>query len=219
MMLAHTELLRKVPNFPNYSSTLWGYPERTLEQGEASLVVLGPPLHLYHYLPSKNCTVHVSGIPDWCSMGDLSDIFSEFGKVYSIELSVKMDLKTKKPKCNGWSLVTFCAYDAAQKACFAHLNRRIPGTSNGLSIYKGIVNNVVLLKNLPSTMPKAQIIMNISEYPGVVSIGFVRETTSRIVFEDLDYALLFMDLVSGGGIVIDGFTCTVEPEDKEELLD
>lgn len=62
-MLAHMELLRKVPSFPNYTPKMWGYPERTLEQGEASLVVLGPPLHLYHFLPSKNCTVHVSGIP------------------------------------------------------------------------------------------------------------------------------------------------------------
>lgn len=58
-----------------------------------------------------------------------------------------------------------------------------------------------------------------SEYPGVVSIGFVGGTTSRIIFEDLDYALLFMDLVSGGGVVMEGFTCTVEPEDKDELLD
>lgn len=92
------------------------------------------------------------------------------------------------------------------------------GTVNALSIYKGIVNNVVLLKNLPTSMSKAQIIMNVSEYPGVVSIAFIRDTTSRVIFEDLDYALLFMDLVSGGGVVMDGFTCTVEPEDKDEIF-
>ncbi len=60
-------------------------------------------------------------------MRDIADIFSEFGKIFSIELSVKMDPKTKKPKCNGWSLVTFCVYESAQKACFAHLSKRIPG--------------------------------------------------------------------------------------------
>src|SRR4051812_44252946 len=106
-MLAHMELLRKVPNFPNYSSKLFGYPERTMEQGDNSLVVLGPPIHLYNFLPSKNCTVHVSGIPDWCSMLDVADLFSEFGKIFSVELSVKMEGKGKKPKCNGWALVTF----------------------------------------------------------------------------------------------------------------
>lgn len=211
------ELLRKVPNFPNYTHKLWGYPERILEQGDSSLVVLGPPIPLYHYLPSKNCTVHVSGIPDWCSMADVAEVFSEFGKIFSIELSVKIEYKSKKTKSNGWALVTYCSYEAAQKACFAHLNKRIPGAMNELSIYKGTVNNVVLLKNLPYTMSKAQIIMTISEYPGVLSIGFVRDTTARVVFEDLDYALLFMDLVSADGLVMDGFTCTVEPEDRDEM--
>jgi hypothetical protein len=90
---------------------------------------------------------------------------------------------------------------------------------NALSIYKGIVNNVVLLKNLPPTMSKAQIIMTLSEYPGVLSISFIRDSTARIIFEDLDYALLFMDIVSAGGLVMDGFTCTVEPEDKDEMDD
>lgn len=130
-MLAHMELLRKVPNFPNYSSPLWGYPERTLNREESSLVVLGPPIHLYHHLPSKNCTVHVSGIPDWASMADVADIFSEFGKIFSIELSVKIEPKKKAGPnsifCNGWALVTFCSYEGAQKACFAHLTLRIPG--------------------------------------------------------------------------------------------
>jgi hypothetical protein len=32
-------------------------------------------------------------------------------------------------------------------------------------------------------------------------------------------ALLFMDIVSGGGLVIDRFTCTVEPEMKEAESD
>jgi len=40
-----------------------------------------------------------------------------------------------------------------------------------------------------------------------------------MVFEDLDYALLFMDLVSAGGLVLEGYTCTVEPEDREEMDD
>jgi len=221
-MLSSLELLRKVPNFPNYTSELWGYPERTLNRGESSLVVLGPPIHLYHYLPTKNCTVHVSGIPDWSSMGDVADIFAEFGKIFSVELSVKMETKKKpmsKPSCNGWALVTYCSYDGAQNACFAHLTRRIPGTVIALSIYKGIVNNVVLLKNLPKSLSKAQILSHINGYPGVISISFVKETTARMVFEDLDYALLFMDLVSGGGLIMDGFTCTVEPEDLDEIDD
>jgi len=88
-----------------------------------------------------------------------------------------------------------------------------------LSIYKGIVNNVVLLKNIPKFLSKADILGRINGYPGVLSISFVGETTARMVFEDLDYALLFMDLVSGGGLKMDGFTCTVEPEDKDEMDD
>lgn len=130
-MSEHNELLKIIPNFPRYTSNVWGYPERTLERGESSLVVLGPPISLYNYLPTKNCTVHVSGIPDWCSMGDLADIFADFGKIFSIELSVRVE--QKKRKCNGWALVTFCSYDAAQKACFAHLTRRIPGNNNQLN--------------------------------------------------------------------------------------
>lgn len=78
-----------------------------------------------------------------------------------------------------------------------------------LSIYKGIVNNVVLLKNIPKFLKKADILDRINEYPGVMRISFLGDTTARMVFEDLDYALLFMDLVSGGGLKMEGFTCTV----------
>lgn len=88
-----------------------------------------------------------------------------------------------------------------------------------LSIYKGCVTNVVLLKNLPPTMPKSQKILTISDYPGVLSISFVSDSTARLIFEDLDYALLFMDLVSSDGLVLDGFTCTVASEDKDEMDD
>lgn len=40
-----------------------------------------------------------------------------------------------------------------------------------------------------------------------------------MVFEDLDYALLFMDFVSAGKLVIEGYTCTVEIEDLDEMDD
>jgi len=147
-MMSHMDLLRKIPNFPNYMKECWGYPERTVYRGAASLIVFGPPLHLYTYLPEKICMVHVSGIPDWATMQDLVEIFVEFGKIHSIELSVKIEHKkrevlpkekiaegSKQPRpvtkayCNGWALVTFCSYEGAQKACFAHMTRRIPGKS------------------------------------------------------------------------------------------
>jgi hypothetical protein len=94
------------------------------------------------------------------------------------------------------------------------------GSPMPLSIYKGAVNNVVLLKNLPNSLSKAQILSRINEYPGIRSISFIKNSTAaRMIFMDLDSALLFMDIVSGGGIVMDGFTCTVEPEDKDEIDD
>lgn len=88
-----------------------------------------------------------------------------------------------------------------------------------ISIYKGSCNNVVLLKNLPSFLSKADILSRINEYQGLVSISFIGGTTAKMIFEDLDYALLFMDLVSSGELVIEGYTCTVEIEDLDEMDD
>lgn len=127
-MRAHSKILRTVPNFPNYSFPTFGYPERVLRRAAESLIVFGPPIHLYDFTPPKSNTVHVSGIPDWATMKDIVSVFEEFGKLYSIELSVnfaKKELKT--PFSNGWANVTFLSYDGAQKALFAHLLRRIPG--------------------------------------------------------------------------------------------
>lgn len=133
-MSSHLELLRKVPNFPNYSSNMFGYPERCLQNGMSSLIVLGPPIHHYNYLPSKNCTIHASGFPDWTTMADVTDIFEQFGKIYSIELSVTIEPKQKlgstPPHCNGWALITYLSYESAQRALFAHLTRRIPGITS-----------------------------------------------------------------------------------------
>jgi len=217
----HLELLRKVPSFPNYTSSLFGYPERAVQNGTTSLIVLGPPIHLYNYLPDRNCTIHSSGFPDWTTMADITEIFETFGKIYSIELSVTMEPKQKigliPPHCNGWALVTYVSYESAQKALFAHLTRTIPGMCTPISIYKGCCSNVVLLKNLPSFLSKAEILSRINSYQGLVSISFIGGTTARMIFEDLDYALLFMDLVSDGCLVIEGYTCTVEPEDRDEL--
>jgi hypothetical protein len=133
-IFAHIELLRAVPNFPNYNSA-FGYPERTFNQGDESMVVFGPPLIMYNFVPSKNCTVHVSGIPDWATMGDLVEVFTEFGKIFSIELCVRFErfqLPNEKKyefkySCKGSALVTFAEYSGAQNACFAHLTRRIGG--------------------------------------------------------------------------------------------
>lgn len=91
------------------------------------------------------------------------------------------------------------------------------GMCTPISIYKGTCNNIVLLKNLPSFLSKADILSRINGYQGLVSISFIGVTTARMTFEDLDYALLFMDLVSSGGLVIEGYTCTVEIEDIDEM--
>jgi len=215
--MSYQKVLRTIPNFPNYSLPTFCYPERVIRAEAKSKIILGPPISMYDFHPLKGCTVHVSGIPDWATMADLAEVFEVFGKIFTIELSVTFDKKTNNlPLCDGWALVTFVAYEGAQKALSAHLTRRIPGIAMPLSIYKGIVSNVVLLKNLPMNKPKSDILGRINGYPGLVTIHFVKTTTARMVFEDLDYALLFMDIVSGGGLVIDGFTCTVEPEDKTE---
>ncbi|CAG7669069.1 unnamed protein product [Allacma fusca] len=156
-------------------------------------------------------------------MSDLVEIFERFGKLFSIELSVciKPDVGHKALSCNGWARVTFITYDGAQKALFAHLTRRIPGTLSPLSIYKGAVSNVILLKNIPASEPKAKVIDLLNEYPGVVSIAFTNQTTARMTFEDLDLALLFMDIVSKGELIIEGFTCSVDidPEEDEDEND
>lgn len=88
-----------------------------------------------------------------------------------------------------------------------------------ISIYKGCCSNVVLLKNLPSFLSKAEILSRINSYQGLVSISFIGATTARMTFEDLDYALLFMDYVSAGELVIEGYTCTVDIEDTDEMDD
>lgn len=118
--------------------------------------------------------------------------------------------------CNGWARVTFVSYDGAQKALFAHLAKRIPGSMTQLSIYKGWVSNVVHLKNIPANEPRGEVIAHLKDFPGLISISFLTSTTSRLVFLDLDLALLFMDIVSSGDLTIAGFTCTVEPENEEE---
>ena len=126
---SHLALLRKIPNFPNYSDATFGYPERYIRCAEESLMIFGPPLHLYGFHPSKSCTVHVSGIPDWATMADVVEVFEGFGKLFSIELSVtysKTDAKCS-PVSNGWALVTFVSYDGAQRALFSHLTKCIPG--------------------------------------------------------------------------------------------
>lgn len=97
------------------------------------MIVLGPPIHMYDFYPMKKCTVHVSGIPDWGTVADLSEVFEQFGKLYSIELSVTLEANKravgirKSPGCNGWAFVTFVNYEGAQKALSAHLTLRIPG--------------------------------------------------------------------------------------------
>ena len=78
-MRAHSKILRTVPNFPNYSFPTFGYPERILRSAAESLIVLGPPIHLYDYKTPKANTVHVSGIPDWAAMSDLVEVFEGFG--------------------------------------------------------------------------------------------------------------------------------------------
>jgi RNA recognition motif-containing protein len=156
-------------------------------------------------------------------MADITEIFEQFGKIYSIELSVTIDPKQRSgegpPHCNGWALITYLSYESAQRALFAHLTRRIPGMCTPISIYKGCCSNIVLLKNIPSFLSKADVLSRINEYQGLVSISFLGGTTAKMTFEDLDYALLFMDLVSSGGLVIEGYTCTVEIEDMDESDD
>jgi len=197
---------------------------------ENSVLVLGPPLSLYYdEPPEKSCQVHVSGIPDWAAMSDVVEIFERFGKLYRIELSVsvRIDLTMKEERkevreclaCNGSARVHFMTYDGAQKALDSHLSRRIPGTLTPLSIYKGVVSNVVLLKNLPPKEPKAKIIDRLHDYPGLLRIDFLTPNAARLVFYDLDLALLFMDVVSGDGLVISGFTCIVEPENPDAETD
>ena len=55
-----------------------------------------------------------------------------------------------------------------------------------LSIYKGIVNNVVLLKNLPMNAATSNVIDRLKEYPGLISIHFIKKTTARMTFIDLE---------------------------------
>ncbi|CAL8148824.1 unnamed protein product [Orchesella dallaii] len=114
-------------------------------------------------------------------------------KIYSIELSVTIDPKKRigvnPPHCNGWALISYVSFESTQKALFAHLTRRIPGMCTPISIYKGCCSNVVLLKNLPSFLSKADILSRINSYQGLVSISFIGVTTARMVFEDLDYYL------------------------------
>ncbi len=55
-----------------------------------------------------------------------------------------------------------------------------------LSIYKGVVNNVVLLKNLPYKTPRSDIIDRINGYPGIITISFVKDNAARMVFADLE---------------------------------
>jgi len=151
-------------------------------------------------------------------MSDVVEIFERFGQLFSIELSVciQQDGGHKGLSCNGWARVTFIAYDGAQKALFAHLTRRIPGTLSPLSIYKGAVSNIILLKNVPASKSKAEVIELLNEYPGVVSIAFTNQTTARMTFQDLDLALLFMDIVSKGELIIDGFTCSVDIDSEDD---
>jgi len=126
---ANPNILRRVPDFPNYTAPSFGYPERCVRKEKDSLQVLGPPLHLYSFHPPKSCTVHVSGIPDWANMSDVLSVFEEYGKIFSIELSVTYSKEAKSaPVSNGSAYVTFVSYDGAQKALFAHLTRTIPGT-------------------------------------------------------------------------------------------
>jgi len=66
-----------------------------------------------------------------------------------------------------------------------------------LSIYQGIVSNVVLLKNIPESLCRSDVLQRINGYPGVMKISFHGPTTAKMEFEDRDYALLFMDIVSG----------------------
>jgi hypothetical protein len=132
-MTSHYNILRKIPNFPNYSESTFGYPERTIYCAEDSLIILGPPIHLYAFRPPKSCTVHVSGIPDWATVADVVSVFEDFGKIFTIEMSVaypkpKGGRRTpQNPISNGSALVTYVSYDGAQKALFCHLTRRIPG--------------------------------------------------------------------------------------------
>jgi len=222
-MTAHVNILRCVPDFPYYSADTFGFPQRSIRCGDGveSILVLGPPLHLYEYQPLKSCTVHISGIPQWANMSDVVLAFEGFGKLFTIELSVtyRSQKRNAVPVTNGCALVTFVTYDGAQKALDSHLTRYIPGMTTPLSIYKATVSNVVLLKNLPFKTPKSEILAHINGYPGLLSVSFVKSNVARMVFGDLDSALLFMDVVSSGGLVIDKFTCTVEPEVKEEESD
>jgi len=75
------------------------------------------------------------------------------------------------------------------------------------------------VKNLPDHLSRSELLIILTDFPGVVSIQFIKPTTARMLFEDLDNAVLFMDYISADRLVIDGFTCTVEPEDKDELDD
>ena len=139
MMFAIDQVLRSVPNFPNYSCETFGYPERLIRKCDDSVLVLGPPLHLYYsFRPPKSCEVHVSNIPDWATMSDVIEIFERFGKIFSVELSVTLKRTTVKNRyqvdttntsvsCNGWARVTYTSYDGAQKALFSHMTRRISG--------------------------------------------------------------------------------------------
>ena len=129
MMSAHSNILRSVPDFPYYSADTFGYPERSVKCGEESILVLGPPLHLYEFQPLKSCTVHVSGIPHWANMSDVVAAFEGFGKIFTIELSVTYTSRKRNavPMTNGCALVTFVSYDGAQKALDSHLSRSIPG--------------------------------------------------------------------------------------------
>jgi len=128
IMSAHINILRSIPNFPNYTFPTFGYPERIVRSSKDSIIVLGPPIHLYHYTPPTRCSVHVSGIPDWASMGDVAEVMEQFGKIFTIELSVSLASKViGPPKNNGWAFVTFVTYDSAQRALSSNLSVRIQG--------------------------------------------------------------------------------------------
>ena len=62
----------------------------------------------------------------------------------------------------------------------------IAGTVTPLSIYKGTVSSVVLLKNVPASEPRAKVIDLITEYPGLMGISFKTQTTARLVFFDME---------------------------------
>jgi len=143
-MAVYGDYLRSIPDFPYYSSDTFGYPERSLRNGEESIIIFGPPLYLYEYTPLKSCTVHVSGIPDWAKMADVVKVFEAFGQLFTIELAVTFASPARvwnqNPVPNGCALVTYVTYDGAQKALDAHLTLLIPGKSFTYSCLNGSIH-------------------------------------------------------------------------------